>query len=167
MLTPKVVVDYSIFEEKMGKIGTKVIPRARITAQYIAEYGLKAARIFTLRAGSHYNRTPGRMKIANLWQMTHSREATMDIYTISNLYPNQDIILFFEEGTKRHVIDAKPGKILHWIDSKTKEDVFAKHVDHPGMKATRMLERTEKEIINPRIKLWMEQTLAMVDRETR
>jgi len=167
MLKPRIEVDYSMFEEKMGKLGTKVIPYARITAQYIARYGLKAVRIFTLRAGGHRERTPGRIKIADMWRLTHQRKATMDVYTIANLYPNQDVLIFFEEGVRKHEIRAKGEGPLHWVDSDTGEDVFAYHVDHPGIPETRMVERTEREVINPRVELWMTQTLKMVDEVVR
>lgn len=178
MLQSRIKIDYSIFEKKMGKLGTKVIPRARITAQYIAKYGLKAVITFTKRGathstpkrGSRYRRTPGRVKIANLWQLAHSRKAYMDVYTISNLYPDQEVIVFFEEGTKHHKIPKSPmpeGKFLYWIDEESGEKVFSKQVDHPGMEATRMVERTENQIIKPRVADWMKQTLAMTDQEMR
>lgn len=173
MLQPKVTVDYSLFEKKMGALGTKVIPRARITAQQIAKYGVKAVRLFTLRVpvargrGGRITRTEGRRKIADLWRLTHSRRATMDVYTIRNLYPNQDVIIFFEEGTPRHEIKPRRRRFLHWIDEETGEDVFARSVDHPGMAATKMVERTVEQVINPRVELWMRQTLAMVGQETR
>jgi len=173
MLQPRVTVDYSLFEKKMGALGTKVIPRARITAQQIARYGLKAVRLFTLRVpvargrGSRIARTEGRRRIADLWQLTHSRRATMDVYTIRNLYPNQDVLIFFEEGTPRHDIPSGGKTLMHWVDEETKEDVFARQVDHPGMAATKMVERTVEQVINPRVELWIRQTLAMVGQETR
>ena len=173
MLQPKVIVDYSLFEKKMGALGTKVIPRARITAQQIAKYGVKAVRLFTLKVpvargrGGRIARTEGRRRIADMWQLTHQRRALMDLYTIKNLYPNQDVLIFFEEGTKRHEIRPKGAGRLHWTDEDTGEDVFAKQVDHPGTPATKMVERTEREVIQPRVELWMRQTFAMVDKETR
>jgi len=164
MLKPRITVDYSMFESKMGRLGTKVIPYARIQAQMIAKYGLKAVRIFTLRAG---NRTPGRIKIADLWQLTHDRKATMDIYTIENLYPNQDVIVIFEKGARRHEIRPRTKSWMRWESTDTGEEIFAKHVDHPGVKGSFSIERTEKEIINPRVEIWMRETLAMVDKVVR
>lgn len=178
MLRPRIKIDYSLFEKKMGALGKKVIPRARITAQYIAKYGLKAVRTFTLRGathktpkrGSRYRRTSGRVKIANLWQLAYSRKSYMDVYTISNLYPNQEIIVFFEHGTPHHKIPKSPmpeGKFLHWIDEETGEKIFTKQVDHPGMEASHMVERAEQQVIKPRIADWMKRTLAMTDQEMR
>lgn len=173
MLKPKVVVDYSLFEKKMGALSTRVIPRAKITAQQIAKYGLKAVRLFTLRVpvakgrGGGIARTEGRRRIADMWQLTHQRRALMDIYTIKNLYPNQDVLIFFEEGTPRHEIRSKGAGPLHWIDEETGEDVFAYSVSHPGQPATRMVERAEREVIQPRVELWIRETLALTDKEMR
>lgn len=173
MLQPKITVDYSLFEKKMGALGKRVIPRARITAEQIARYGLKAVRLFTLRVpvtkgrGGRIGRTKGRKKIADLWRLTHQRKALMDIYTIRNLYPNQDVLVFFEEGTPRHEIRSKGTTPMHWIDVETGEDVYAHQIDHPGQPATRMVERTEREVIQPRVELWMRETFALVDKEMR
>lgn len=37
-------------------------------------------------------------------------------------------------GARPHRIEAKKAKALHWVDEVTGEDVFAKFVDHPGIK---------------------------------
>jgi|GEM_PF-5275398 len=169
MLQPRVTVDYSLFTEKMGKLDAKVIPYARVTAQQVARYGMKAVRVFTLRYGSRKGRlarTPGRVKIADLWRLAHSRRAYQDVYTIYNLYPNQDVIIFFEEGVGKHEIRPKTKKYLYWIDAETGEEVFSKLVHHPGFEGTHAMERAEREIITPRMELWAE-TFKMIDREMR
>lgn len=163
MIEQKLIVDYSLFEEKMGRLGTKVIPYARVQAQKIAEYGQKAVKLFTLRGGT---RTPGRSKIAELWELHESRSAQMDIYTIRNLYPNQDVIVIFEEGAMVHQILPKKKRVLYWEDAKTGQEIFARSVHHPGVPASHMLERT-RQVIEPRIDLWMRATFAMTDAEMR
>jgi len=172
MIAPRILVDYSIFEKKMGKLGTKVIPRARITAQIIAKYGLKAVILFTLRTPVKKGRggsvrTSGRQHIADLWQLSHDRRATMDVYTIRNLYPRQEVIVYFEEGTRGHDIKPVRRQSLHWYDEDSGADVFSKGVYNPGMAATRMVERAERDVIKPRVELWMRETLALVDKEMR
>jgi hypothetical protein len=91
----------------------------------------------------------------------------MDIYTIKNLYPNQDVLVFFEEGTPRHEIKSKGAGPMHFIDQETGEDVFAHQIDHPGQPETKMVERTEREVIQPKVELWMRETFALVDKEMR
>jgi len=172
MIKMEMVVDKSFFDRKMGNLGSKVWPYARIQAEYVAKQAQKAVRLFTMRpegggGGSKNARTTGRQKIADLWEMTRDRKAYMDIYTIKNLYPNQDVILYFEEGTKPHEIVPKRKRILFWEDPESGEDMFAKIVHHPGTVATKMIERTEREVIDPKTDLWVSQTLAMIDRETR
>ena len=167
MLKAKFTVDYSIFENKMGALGTKVIPYCRIQAQQVAKYGARAVRVFTLRGKGAASRTPGRKKIAGLWRLTHDRKAYQDLYTIFNLYPNEDVIVFFEGGTKQHSFGPKTKKFLKFQDPETGEDVFTKRVDNPGMEGTHMLERARKEVIYPKMALWRRLTLAMVAREMR
>lgn len=171
MLQPRVTVDYSLFTEKMGKLDAKVIPYARVTAQQVARYGMKAVRVFTLRSGSRKGRlarTPGRVKIADLWRLAHSRRAYQDVYTIYNLYPNQDVIIFFEKGVKKHDIPPKNKEFLYWVDEETGEDVYTKKVvAHPGFPGTHAMERAEREIITPRMELWAIETFKMIDREMR
>lgn len=170
MIQPRITVDYSLFTEKMGKLESKIIPYARVTAQQIAQYGMKAVRVFTLRYGSRKGRlarTPGRLKIADLWRLAHSRRAYQDIYTIYNLYPNQDVIVFFEEGVGKHEIRPKTKKALYWIDVETGEEVFSQSVHHPGFEGTRALERTEREVVTPRMEFWAKGTFRMIDKVMR
>lgn len=45
------------------------------------------------------------------------------------------IFKFVDEGTKAHVIRPVKAKMLHWVDTASGEDRFAKEVHHPGTKA--------------------------------
>ena len=115
--------------------------------------------------GGGKGRTSGREKIANLWTLTHERKAYMDVFTIYNLYPQQDVVMFFEKGTPPHEIRPSKKKVLYWVEE-TGEEIFTKHVHVQGMKATRMVERTEK-ILDSKIAFWITKTLQMVDKEIR
>jgi len=163
MIQAKFKVDYSLFEEKMGAMGTKVIPYARVQAQQIAKYGQRMIKIFTLRGGT---RTKGRKKIADLWDLQMQRKAYTDIYTIRNLYPKQDVVAIFEDGAMVHNIVPRKKKILYWEDPESGEGIYAMNVHHPGVPASHMMEKTRK-ALDPRIELWMRATFAMVDTVTR
>jgi len=163
MIKAQFIVDYSLFEEKMGALGTKVIPYARIQAQQIAKYGQRMVQTFTLRGGT---RTKGRKKIAELWELRQSRKAYTDVYTIRNLYPNQEVISIFEEGAMVHNILPKKKKVLFWEDPDSGEAIYAMNVHHPGVVASHMMDKTIK-AIDPRIELWMRATFAMVDTVVR
>ena len=112
------------------------------------------------------NGPSGRKKIAEMWKLTQSRQAYQDLYTIHNLYPNQDVVIFFEEGTAQHTFGPKTKKFLKFQDPDTGEDVFTKMVDNPGMPATKMMEKTEQ-VLYPRVELWQRETFAMTDREMK
>jgi len=42
--------------------------------------------------------------------------------------------LYVALGTRPHPIEPVHARVLHWVDKKTGQDVFAMHVDHPGTK---------------------------------
>jgi len=163
MITATFIVDYSVFEQKMGLMGTKVIPYAKIQAQEIAKYGQRMVKTLTLSGGT---RTKGRQKIAELWALEQSRSAYTDIYTIRNLYPNQDVIHIFEEGAMAHQILPNKKRVLHWEDPDSGESIYATNVHHPGVPASHMMEKTVN-ALNPKIELWQTATFAMVDSVTR
>lgn len=151
MLAAKMKIDYSMFQKKMGKLGTKVIPYARIAFKKIAGWAF-----VTLKAHTPPTRQ-GRTKIKDLWKMAMTRTGTIESYIIENMYPNQDVILWMEEGTKPHKIEAKPGNVLSWVDDDTGQRLFAKIVYHPGTPAYHMVAQTEKEV-NIKIDFYIQQT---------
>lgn len=55
------------------------------------------------------------------------------------------IFKFVDQGTKPHVIKAVRAKMLHWIDSDTGEDRFAKEVNHPGSEGRHITDAIEIE----------------------
>jgi len=116
--------------------------------------------------GGHTGGTPGREKIAKLWALAHSRTTYMDVFMIHNLYPNQEVIVIFERGAEQHEIRPKRKKVLHWVDDESGQDVFTRHVHHPGVRASWMMKRTE-EIIQPRVQQWEKETMRLADEVMR
>ncbi len=158
MLAAKMTVDYSTFQKKMGVVGTRVIPYAKVAFKKLAGWAF-----LTLKAHTPPTRQ-GRTKIKELWKMRMSRRGTVESYIIKNTYPNQNVILWMEEGTPPHEIrPKKPGGVLHWIDDDTGQDMFAKLVRHPGTPAYRMVAQTEKEV-NIKIDYYIQQTFTQLDR---
>jgi len=157
MLAAKMQIDYAMFERKMGKVGTRVIPFARIAFKKLAAWAF-----LTLKAHTPPTRK-GRTKIKELWKMRLSRRGTIENYIIENMYPNQDVLVFMEEGTPPHIIRAKPGGVLAWTDEDTGQAMFARFVHHPGTPAYRMVAQTEKEV-NIKTDFYIQQTLKQVDR---
>jgi len=157
MIAAKLQIDMAMFERKTKNIGTKVIPYARVAFKKLAGWAF-----LTLKAHTPPTRR-GRTKIKELWKMRLTRRGTIENFIIKNMYPNQDVILFMEEGTKPHVIRAKPGGVLAWKDEDTGQDMFARIVHHPGTPAFHMVAQTEKEV-NIKIDYYIRQTFKMTDK---
>lgn len=160
MLQLKFGIDMRQFARKMGAIGNKVIPYVRVTMEELAEYARQTAARYTPPT------RVGRTKIRDMWRARHSRKAAVESYIIENMYKDQQILVFFEEGTTPHVIKAKGKKPLHWIDEDTGEDVFARIVHHPGTPAYQMIFHAEKET-NIKWNYYIRKTFSMVDRVTK
>ncbi len=160
MIQAKLKIDASMFRKHANAIGTQVIPYARRAFKLFAVEAYKAVKLYTPPTRQ------GRTKIKDLWKMRFSRRGTIESYIIENTYFNQNVILWMEEGTKPHKIEAKPGNVLSWIDDDTGQRLFAKIVHHPGTPAFRMVYHAEREM-NIRINYYIEQTFKQVDRMTR
>ena len=160
MIQAKLKIDAGMFRKHAGAVGTKVIPYARVAFKKLAGWAF-----LTLKAHTPPTRS-GRTKIKELWKMRLTRRGTIENYIIQNMYPNQDVILFMEEGTRPHIIRARPGGILHWTDEDTGQELFAKLVHHPGTPAYHMVAQTEKEV-NIKTDYYIAQTFKMLDRMTR
>ncbi len=161
MLQAVLKIDAGMFRKHAEAIGTDVIPFARRAFQLFAVEAHKAVKLYTPPTRR------GRTKIKNLWEMTYSRRGTIESYIIKNTYPNQDVILWMEEGTPPHIIrPKKPGGLLVWVDDDTGETIRAKLVNHPGTPAFQMIYHAEREM-NFRINYYIQQTFKMVDKMTR
>lgn len=69
--------------------------------------------------------------------------------------------LYGPEHRKYLIVPKKPGGTLHWVDRVTGEDVFAKHVLHPGSPGHHMLEisanaleATWQRLVRPVLRNW-------------
>jgi len=161
VIQAKLRIDAAMFEKKMGAVGTRAIPFARESFKKFAVEAYRAVKMYTPPTRS------GRTKIKDLWKMQFSRRGTIESYIIKNIYPNQDVILWMEEGTPPHIIrPKKPGGILRWIDEDTGQEMFARLVHHPGTPAYRMVYHAEREM-NIRIDYYIAQTFALCDKLTR
>lgn len=56
------------------------------------------------------------------------------------VYPTASYAGFVDQGTAPHIIRARAGGVLHWIDSASGEDRFARSVHHPGTRALHFME---------------------------
>ncbi len=156
MINAKFRWDASIFTSKMGNLGTKLIPYAKVTFAQLADEARRRVKAYTPP-------TKG-TNIRELWEIEHSSRGTIEEYIIHNLYENQDVILFFEVGTKPHQIrPRKAGYPLHWLDEDTGAHMFAYLVRHPGTPAYRMIEQGERET-EVLLNQYIQQTLSMIGR---
>lgn len=133
-------IDERLFMAKIRGVGTKVIPYIKSDIQDIAEWAFSEIKKRTPET------TSGRTKIKDLWKMTHSKSATRERYIIKNLYPDQDILVYMEEGTLPHIITPKKtGGFLHFfLDG---NEIFTKMVKHPGTPKYEMVKSVEAEIL--------------------
>jgi hypothetical protein len=155
MISAKINIDYSRFEKAMSILYEKVIPYMRVTWMEIAEQGLRTVVAYTPPT------RPGRTSIRDLWFLEHTVQAKVEQFIIRNLYKDQRVLLWFEEGTKPHEIRPRYGNVLHFFLEDGTE-IFTKLVYHPGSPAYGMVAQTEREL-NIRLDRYMEETMNMVD----
>lgn len=150
------VVNANEYYRKMGAIAKKVVPYVSVTMEILAKKALVIVEAHTPPTRA------GRTKIRALWKMQYSRKGTIERYLIKNIYKNQDVIMFMEEGTPQHEIRPRHKKALRFIDEDTKEVVFTKLVRHPGTPAFHMVAQTQKEV-GYLLDWYIKQTFKMVD----
>jgi len=143
------------FESKLGNLANLVIPHMKVAMEQIAK---KAFNVVV-------NRTPrekrGHTSLRALWQMEYSRGETIQEYIISNLYPQQEVLWWMEEGTRPHVIRPLGPWMLRWTDEDTGEEIFAKQVKHPGTKPHHMI-REARNFAEPLIQDYIDMTFNQV-----
>ncbi len=157
MFAYKFMIDSKLFEQKSAKIGRQLRDFVRVTGKEIARYAHKTVAAHTPPTRS------GRTKIRDLWDMQHTRKGTIETFIIRNTYPNKEIILMFEKGSLPHVITPIRAPMLHWIDERTKQHIFAKSVKHPGTPPYKMVEQTEREV-NILVENYIQKTYSMIDK---
>ena len=148
----KFLVDFELWRQKTELLSTKLIPYAKVTADRLAEvaFMMIKAKTPTTQTGTD---------IRGMWRMTHSRSAKGEEFIIRNLYPNQDVIVFFEEGTKPHEIRPVRKKCLRFT-IETGEEIHTKVVYHPGTRGYWMLAETE-DYMKPKMDWYAKQVFKM------
>lgn len=76
------------------------------------------------------------------WNGRHHAKVGVDVAKLiadSRNVGRIDYSTFYYYGSKPHIIEASPGKTLHW--TKNGKDYFAKKVRHPGYKGDKFIER--------------------------
>lgn len=156
LFSMKVVWDASSFHMKLGKLKDDIIPYIAVFMEEAAKKAEEVVRAYTPATSK------GSTPIRDLWDMQYSSDGVIHEYTIRNLYPNQDIIWYFEEGTRPHVIRPKEaGGVLHWTDERTGDEIFSKIVRHPGTRAWGMVKKG-KEVGQYLIEGYVQDTIKMV-----
>jgi len=132
-------IDKRLFIAKIRGVGTKVIPYIKSDIRDLAEWAFGEVKARTPEV------TSGRTEIKDLWKMTENKSAAREQFVIKNLYPDQDVLIYMEEGTVPHVITPqKPGGFLHFFIGG--DEIFTKLVKHPGTPAYRMVGSVEAEL---------------------
>lgn len=122
-------------------MGTKVIPYVKIDIEDLAKWAFEEIKARTPET------TSGSTDIKKLWMMSKNRSAAREEYIIQNLYPDQDVLIYIEEGTPPHIIKPrKAGGFLHFfIES---GEIFTRQVFHPGTPAYEMMASVEAELLS-------------------
>ena len=162
MLEVQLGIDWEVMRVRLAALADKVIPYMRTTQRQIARWALDTVRAYTpprrSRAGFY-----GGGDIRDLWRMDNPlTTGEVETFIIKNIYHNQDIVLFMEEGTRPHEIRPVHSSVLHFFTYEG-DEIFTKLVHHPGTPKYAMVEQTRREL---EIKLdqYVQGTFAMVDR---
>lgn len=140
MIKVKYKIDSTQFRSKSRALINELIPYAEVTAEQIAKKGVDIVSELTPRSAK------GTKHMADMWQYTKSRKARVLEFVIDNMYPNQDIVLYVEEGTKPHKIPIGRRGFLAW-EGAGGEWIYTKRaVMHPGTRPYLMLKTTEVRI---------------------
>jgi hypothetical protein len=153
-------VDSRIFETKMKRLGTRLGPYVSATARRMIEKAYKIVQEKTPKPRK------GRTDIRSLWRIKHSKRAAVEEFIIHNLYPNEDVLVYIEEGTRPHIILPKrPGGSLHFfLDSG--EEIWASWVLHPGTPDHRMVATAEMEL-EKMTDFYVKETFKQIDKLTK
>jgi len=134
-------LDYWQWRKKNEAFGKELIPYAKTVVREIAKKAFSIVKGRTPGPGIQYDRSGASYRSTDLrplWDMRHKKLQTREEFIMKNLYPNQDVVMYFEEGTKAHPIRPKrQGGFLNFYTSKG--FVKTKVVQHPGTKAHRMI----------------------------
>lgn len=139
MLKLQLKMDARLFMAKIKGVGTKVIPYVKSDIRDLAKWAFDEIKVRTPKV------TSGRREIHKMWEMEESKSAAREMFIIKNLYPDEDVLIYMEEGTKPHIITPrKPGGFLHFFIGS--DEIFTKSVFHPGTPAYHMVGSVEAEL---------------------
>lgn len=140
----------------LSVLAEQLVPYMKVTWQKIAEFTLRE-----VQAATPPTRTGTDLK--GLWSMDRQEFGAITEFIIHNLYPDPQVILWFEEGTQAHVIPIGEAGFLHFFTYEGDEVYTKKPVHHPGTPAWKMAEqgRVMAEIL---LSQYIRDTYAMVDR---
>jgi hypothetical protein len=126
------------WRRKLKALYERVIPYVRRTFAILAEEAKTRLQVYTPQT------SPGRTNIAALWEVDRTTTEAQDLFVLRNTYRKPEVILFFEEGTRPHIIRPRRAKALRFfIDG---DEIHARNVWHPGTREHRMIWRTRGEI---------------------
>ncbi len=140
MIKVKYKIDARRFRSKSRALINELIPYAEVTAEQIAKKGVDIVSELTPRSDK------GTQHMADMWQYSKSRKARVLEFVIENMYPNQDIVLYMEEGTRPHQIPIGRRGFLAWEGPGGKYIYTRRAVMHPGTRPYLMLKTTEQQM---------------------
>lgn len=140
MIKAKYKIDSRRFRSKSRALINELVPYAEVTAEQIAKQGVDIVSELTPRSAK------GTQHMADMWEYTKSRKARVLEFVIENMYPNQDIVLYMEEGTKAHNIPVGGKGFLAWEGPGGKYIYTRRAVKHPGTRPYFMLKTTEQQM---------------------
>jgi len=142
--------------QRLSILADKVLPYIKATWFQIAKSVMHEAVLATPPP-----RSAASKDLRTLWEIVeeHPTDAITQ-FTIQNTYKPEQVLLYFEYGTKAHSIFPVRAKVLHFFING--EEIFAKNVRHPGTPAWKMFETAERraDVI---IEKYMTETFNMVD----
>jgi hypothetical protein len=148
--------DANRLQAGLGNLSEKLLPYMKTTWLYIAQDVLEE-----VRAATPPTRTGTDLKA--LWTLDRDEVGAVTEFIIHNLYPDPQVILWFEEGTRAHTIPIGKAGFLHFFTDEGEEVYTKRPVQHPGTVAWLMAEkgrRRGEELLGR----YIEETFAMVER---
>jgi len=133
-------LDYGRYRQRLKNLYQRAIPWFKDTFRDMA------TKAYTDIKEATPETSPGRTEIRDLWRMEHTTSGMVETFIIKNLYQDEKVLIFFEKGTKPHIIRPVNAKFLHFFIEDTGEEIFTKLVHHPGTPAYKMVEPAKEEL---------------------
>jgi hypothetical protein len=148
--------DWKNVEMVLGQLRDRIVPFMRATFRSFVESGVD----FIQEAGPEVRQ--GRTPIKTLWVSEQTASGAVDEFVIRNTYNNQDVIVWFEFGTRAHDIPVGRCGFLHFTTYEGDEVYTRKTVKHPGTRPWLMVTRTKAKL-DAALNTYVEKTLASID----